>query len=91
MKWLVLLVALWCSAAVGQVREGRSAEAVQYWLMIISIYQKPEVEQACRNKPDGYVTVLDEGREIPIHCPTRRAALETYARAVSEAAKQVAQ
>lgn len=72
--------ALWlCLIALqvhGQVRASDEVDRAAARAMLISIYRRADVAQACAEHPDSLLSVkIDEQRRFPVNCKTRAAYL----------------
>jgi len=77
MKALLLLAFVSCSVSA-QVREGETQDRNEGRRLLIEIYRRPDVTEACRKDPYDLITVIHQGREFTVNCKTRREYLDLF-------------
>lgn len=75
MRALFLLLAALPTLAQ-EVKVGESGERKAARELLLAIYRSESVTKACREHPEGLVTVVIDGKEFTVNCKTRAAYLE---------------
>ena len=76
MKILAPALLLCCTPLMAQIRVGESEQRKESRELLIEIYRRPDVEEACKANPDKLVTVTINGREFSVNCRVRAEVLE---------------